>query len=383
MVNELRVLILGGTGIIGAELSIAGIQAGYEVSVVSRGRRHSASWDYGVAGPEEIVADVHDSAELVAKLGMKRFDVVIDLVSFNPEQLSRNLTLFSGRCEQYIFVSSATVYGGVAEGQSLAEDAKLTENTWSYPALKIASERTLLAECERRSQNYTIVRPYITYSAQRVAFGAWETEAVLGRMLLGLPVAIGEQIARTTTSLTHARDLARGIARLVGNPLAMNEAFHIASPDPVTWAEVHKIASEVANVPLKIVEVPDSRIATVFPELSGKIADRLLRRVFDNGHFLRACPGFVFEFTPREGYAEAIASALERGLRPVHPSLYGRVDRLIAEARPAALAHVEIGEYARNLRRASFPAYLHYVSSRQPFFAGVKRTAKRLLTTFS
>ncbi|MFT3860526.1 NAD-dependent epimerase/dehydratase family protein [Micropruina sp.] len=367
----LSVLILGGTGIIGRELSTVALAAGYRVCVVSRGRRLGRS-----RAVEEIVGDVYDTKAFAATLGDRVFDVVVDLLSFDPEQLTKSLTLFSGRCSQYVFVSSATVYQGAEPGKGLTEDAPRTRGPWSYPSLKILSEDRLRTECARTGQAFTIVRPYITYSEQRIPFGAWEMGDVLGRILAGRPVVIGEQMANTLTSLTHSHDLARGIVGVLGNSMAMNDDFHIASEEQVTWAEVQSVAASIVDRTVTLVQVPDERVAHVFPELTGKISDRLLPRAFDNSKLKRVVPGFAFEYSLRDGFADVIRSALEHGLPETRLAHQGRIDRLLASAPDFDR---ERRMYAWDLIRREPIGYLRYLSGFTPLTTGAKRAVKRVI----
>ncbi|MFC5336889.1 hypothetical protein [Leucobacter denitrificans] len=100
--------------------------------------------------------------------------------------------------------------------------------------------------------NFTIVRPYITYSSQRVAFGIWETQQVIARMLDRRPIFIGNELANTVTSLTHSSDVAKAILGLLNNSRAYGKTIQIASPEEITWGDVYSIAAEALGVPLEI-----------------------------------------------------------------------------------------------------------------------------------
>lgn len=367
---EQSLLILGGTGIIGRELCATAQASGHRVSVVSRGRKPIQS-----STIELIVGDARDALALTEALAGRYFDAVVDLVSYTAEQVDQNLSIMANRCGQYVFVSSATVYSGSGPDNYITEGSPRVKNgRWSYPALKLMAEDALRAKCLRTGQVYTIVRPYITYSSQRIPFGAWETESVLGRILAERPVFIGEAMARSVTSLTHAEDLANGIVQLLGNPSALNEDFHIASDEWVTWAEVQTIAAEVLDKPLQLVVLPDDRVASLFPELLGKIEDRLMDRKFDNGKLLRATPGFEFQYSVRAGFAAAIEALLSQGLPRSSPAYQGRLDRLADSSRSL---RAERRMHARALMRQSPVDYLRYASGRHPLLSALKETSYR------
>ncbi len=282
-----------------------------------------------VDGVEYLQGDVREPSALRTLVSSREFDAVVDLLSFTPEHLTKSLEQVSGHCHQYVFVSSATIYEAAGLGERLTEGAALRTSGWAYPLRKIDCERALRTRAAATGQVFTIVRPYITYSEQRVAFGVWEGEEALSRIRAGRQVVIGNEVARSHTSLTHSRDLSRGIVALCGNPRAVDEVFHIANDYSPTWREVYEVTAEILGVRLDVVSAPASRIVDVFPELAGKVGDRMLDRRFDLSKFRAACPGFEFEYTLREGYLSVMGA---RGERPLPGALWrGRMDRLVGD----------------------------------------------------
>ncbi len=369
----MRVLILGGTGIIGRELAAVADLDGHRVTVVSRGRRSESQAQRGSV--ETIVGDAYDSVALAERLSGRTFDAVVDLLSFTPEQVRASVSLIARQCDQYVLVSSATIFDGASAEAPIVEGSKRVDGPWTYPAQKIATEEALHQACVRLGHAYTIVRPYITYSAQRVAFGAWESGAVLSRLADERVVVIGEKLARTPTSLTHSRDLARGILALLINPQAHNEDFNIASEEQVTWMDVQQIAATAIGARTRLVKVPDARLVEIFPELMGKISDRLLPRIFDNSKLRSACPGFEFEYSVRAGYEQCVPEVLAHPAAGIGYAEQGKMDRLATHACDGdARVRKELRSYGLNLARHSPLEYLRYASGRYPALAWAKRT---------
>lgn len=354
MAKALSVLVLGGTGIIGRGLTKELSRVGHDVSIVSRRANLACDADGNV---RHIQLDVRDAIAAAAALRGRRFDTVIDLVSFGPTQLSEILDVFLGRCGQYIFISSATVYESAKQGCRIVEDSPKVSGGWTYPLNKAQCEEYLAARCTQGGQTYTIVRPYITYSEQRVSFGPWEAGDVMARLRRGAPIVIGDEVSRAVTSLTHSDDLGRGIAALVGNEKAANEAFHIASEEALTWRSVYEIAAGKMGVDLHIEQSPVANLLRVFPELKGKVADRQMDRRFDNNKLLNACPEFRFSHTVRSGYSEAITGLEARGVPQLGLMHDGRMDRIGVLASGSKRAAVD---HARTLARGSVMSSVKY-----------------------
>lgn len=330
--GRLDVLLLGGSGIIGRELSQCLASDLHRVWSISRGSRRPYEAEFDRV--TNVIADVRNPGSLDAALRGIKVDVVVDLLSYTVPQLEATLSVLEGRFRQYLFASSATVYASCRPGERLVESSALGSDHWEYPAKKIQCEERVRTLAAGHGFGYTIVRPYITYSSQRVAFGAWEALPVLDRLRRGEPVVIGDEVASATTALTHSSDLARGLGALLGNDKAVNETFHVASDESLSWGEVFGVAAEAVAQPLTVLESPVEKVLTVFPEMKGKFSDRMMHRGFDLSKFRSACPDFDFRMPIRDGYRDAIDGFLRSPRASKRYNLEGRMDRLVNSVSP-------------------------------------------------
>jgi nucleoside-diphosphate-sugar epimerase len=369
MTPQTSVLILGGTGIIGRELAAVSTMTGFDVTVISR-----SGGDLNTT-VRTIAADVRDRYALAAAVRDRHYAAVIDLVSFDSAQLETTLRVLSPQCEQYILVSSATVYAGVSAPGLISEVSAPTTGPWLYPLRKLEAEAALRERCSASGQRYTIVRPYITYSSQRVSFGPWEVDDVLPRLTRGLPIPLGSSLADSRTSLTHAHDLARGIAGLVGNPAALDQDFNIASDETVTWRELFHIAANAVGTELDLRIVPDRDAELVFPALRGKLADRKAGRAFDIRKLQAAIPGFQFEISTAHGYANALREHGQRDARMYNPAVQGGLDRLTSMSHPDA--RLMLRRHRAQISRSGPRALLRYLGERYRALSLVKGAVRR------
>jgi nucleoside-diphosphate-sugar epimerase len=86
--------------------------------------------------------------------------------------------------------------------------------------------------------NWTIIRPYITYDTYRLQLGVLEKEEWLYRALRGRTVVFSHDIAGKLTTLTAGYDVARAIGALVGNQQALGRAFNITTAESIKWEDV-------------------------------------------------------------------------------------------------------------------------------------------------
>src|SRR5689334_25184989 len=102
----MKVLFIGGTGIISTACTELCAQRGIELTILNRGRR-PVQVPQGVS---VLTGDVEDAEGMSRLLSGTNFDSVVDWIAFTPNQVERDIELFRGRTRQYIFISSASAY---------------------------------------------------------------------------------------------------------------------------------------------------------------------------------------------------------------------------------------------------------------------------------
>ena len=102
----MRVLFIGGTGIISTACTHLAAQRGIDLTLATRGRRAADL----PAGVQTLTLDMDDAPGAARALADASFDVVVDWIAFTPAHIERDLNLFRGRTGQYLFISSASAY---------------------------------------------------------------------------------------------------------------------------------------------------------------------------------------------------------------------------------------------------------------------------------
>ncbi|KQV18620.1 MULTISPECIES: reductase [unclassified Kitasatospora] len=121
-----EVCVIGGNRYFGRRVVELLRDGGAKVTVLNRG---SATPPPGVA---HVVADRDDEAGLLAALGGRSFDVVLDQVLYRPEQAEIALRVFGGRAGRYLMTSTVEVYDQVhgVPGRPLGE-AEFDAAAWA------------------------------------------------------------------------------------------------------------------------------------------------------------------------------------------------------------------------------------------------------------
>jgi len=306
----MRALLIGGTGTISSAITDALSRTDWEVWLLNRGRSAAEL-------PENINvihADINNEEEAVKALDGMTFDTVCDFIGFVPEQLERDFRLFSGRCRQFMYISSASAYHKPVADYRITEGTTLANPYWEYSRNKIACEELLMKHYREDGFPVIIIRPSHTYCEKSVPLGvhgkngSWQ---VLRRMLDGKPVIIhGDGTSLWT--ITHNTDFAKGFIGLMGNPHAIGECFHITSDESVTWNQIYKSVADALGVELKPYYVSSDFLADVsdYDLLGSLIGDKAQSVVFDNSKLKKAVPGFCATVRTEEGIRRTVEYVL-------------------------------------------------------------------------
>ncbi|HUV38581.1 MAG TPA: NAD-dependent epimerase/dehydratase family protein [Planctomycetota bacterium] len=300
----MKVLFIGGTGIISTSSSRLAAERGMELWLLNRGKR-----DVTIPGVQTITADISRPDEVAERIEGHAWDAVVNWIAFSPADIERDIGLFAGRTRQYVFISSASVYQKPLRFPIVTESTPLCNPYNEYSRKKIACEELLMRACRERDFPATIVRPSLTYNDTIIPLpiGGWSDCTVVDRMKRGKPVIVhGDGTSLWT--VTHADDFAKGFVGLLGNPRAVGESFHITSDELLTWNQIYQAVAAAAGVEAKIVHIASDFIVRCEPSLEGSLlGDKAHSVIFDNTKIKRFVPGFVATIPFHEGIRRTLA----------------------------------------------------------------------------
>jgi nucleoside-diphosphate-sugar epimerase len=327
---RLRLLIIGGNGIISSSVTRLAVQRGFEVTVVNRGLNATRS---PLEGVRQLVGDATDAASVGKAIGKESFDVVANFRLFLPSQVRADVELFSGRTAQYVFISSASAYQKPVAHLPITESTPLRNPFWQYSRDKIAGEDVLVEAYRQTGFPATIVRPSHTYDETLIPLeGGW---TVIDRMRRGQPVVVhGDGTSLWT--LTHARDFAVGFVGLLGNPVAVGDTFQITSNFVYPWDAIFRMLAAAAGAEPRLVHIASEGIAATIPEWGpGLLGDKSHSVIFDNSKLRSVVPDFNPTTTFAEGAREIVAwYDADASRRIVDAQLNGQLDALIRAQTP-------------------------------------------------
>ena len=333
MASALRVLFIGGSGIISSACCRLAVQRGIDLYALNRGATQLR------ALPAEVTilhGDVRDPGSVRDALGGLEFDVVVNWVAFTQDHIEADLELFRGKISQYIFISSASAYQTPPARVPVTESTPLSNPYWHYSRDKIACEELFYEAYREQDFPLTVVRPSHTYDRTKIALvGGWTD---IHRMRAGLPVMVhGDGTSLWT--LTHSRDFAKAFVGLLGRPQAVGESYTITSDEYLPWNQIYQLFARAAGVSKpELVHVASETIAAHSAELGPNLlGDRSHSVVFDNTKIKSLVPDYCATIPFADGAREIVNwYDANPGLQVVNQQFMDLSDQLIGWARRGA-----------------------------------------------
>jgi nucleoside-diphosphate-sugar epimerase len=325
----MKLLFIGGTGIISSACAALAVERGLDLTLLTRGQ-HAAHLP---PGTKTLIGDANDPT-LIERLRQESFDAVVDWIAFTPADIERDLRLFRERTRQFVFISSASAYQKPAEHYLITESTPLANPFWIYSRDKIACEERLIRAYRDEGFPVTIVRPSLTYGETLIplVLNSWQKPyTAVDRMIRGKKMVVPGD-GTSLWVITHNTDFAKGLIGLLGQQKAIGEAFHITSDEMLTWDQIFRTVGAAIGVEPKLIHIPSDFIAACLPDKKGTLlGDKSVSVVFDNSKIKRFVPGYSATTTLAEGIRRSLAwFNADPARKEIDTAVNDRLDKLIS-----------------------------------------------------
>lgn len=304
----MKLLFIGGTGVISSACSDLAIERGHELFLLNR----SVSTKYPAPKYATILqADIHaDQQYLTALLAGHHFDAVVDFIAFSPQDIERDISLFRDRTDQFVFISSASAYQKPLQNYLITEETPLENPFWEYSRNKIACEDLLMKTYRADGFPVTIIRPSHTYGPSQIPLcvTSWlHPWTIIDRMQRGQKIIIPGDGTSLWVLTWHA-DFAKGLVGLLGEKNAIGEVFQITSDQVLSWNQIYLEVYQALGQARNVVYIPSDYIARFDSEAVGSlIGDKSNSVVFDNSKIKKYVPDYHCEVTWADGLRRSLA----------------------------------------------------------------------------
>jgi len=326
----MRALIIGGTGLISQGIVKHLLLRGEQVSVFNRGQRE----DLLPQQVKRFVGDRNQPDQLARCMKDGGFDVVIDMVCFNPEQAELAVKTFAGKCEQFIFCSTVCTYGVKVPPNVFVNETFPQEPISSYGKNKVSCEQIFLAAHVAGKFKATIIRPSHTYGPGHPMIDNLEFDAVAwDRIEKGQPVlCAGDGLGLWVS--THRDDCGKLFAHSALNAVTYGQTYNATHDVHVTWREYYRQAAAALNKQARLIFMPAQWIVRQDAKRFGLLAEiTAFHGAYDSSKAVRDVPQFRCEINLEEGARQTFADVRRRGAwkdSSADASYQAMVDRALA-----------------------------------------------------
>ncbi len=288
----MKLLIVGGNGLIGGSIARASADAGYEVSIVG-----TKVHDHDDANYTYYAGNWSDDSFALKVVSCCDYDVIVDCLIFDEYQMRRSAYICNGHCKHFIYISTDSVYehpNRMLSEQQIINDKKVH---WNYGINKRQAELYLSDHSENYSFNWTVIRPTITFGNTRIPVGfagKRNTYNLCQRILDNKPV-IRFDDPETKHSICHVSVFGAAVRELYLNEDSYGRYFHISDDISYTYGEVFASLEQILGKRGNYVYMPADALSKVDRGLyEDMIYDKNPEFTLDNSAIKRLCKSVSF-----------------------------------------------------------------------------------------
>ena len=307
----MRVLIVGGTGLISRGIVKHLLARGAAITVFNRAQRE----DTLPPAVKRLTGDRNQFADFEQQFAAARFDVVIDMIGFTPEQAASDVRAFGGRCEQFIFCSTVCTYGVKLPSQVLIDESFPQEPISGYGRNKLACEQVIRRAHDAGRFQATIIRPSSTYGAGATMIDNLEADAVAwDRIERDQPVfCSGDGLGLWQS--THRDDCGKLFAYAALNSRTYGQDYNATREEILTWRDYYRHVSTALGKTAHLVFMPAAWIVRHDPQRFGLLHEiTQFHGAYNSCKARRDVPEFRCEIDLTSGAAGTFADLRRRNV---------------------------------------------------------------------
>lgn len=302
-----KVLIIGGTGILGKPLVMELIKHNeYKIYSIALKKAENPPYPDSVKQYqvdryseeyERIINEITSEADYL-------FDAVIDLIAYDNKSAEQTYSLFKQLAKHIITISTSLVYDRsvktkepITEKLSLAKEGQYG----GYVDGKLRLEKFWQG---KEDTNWTLLRPYHVLGRYSLlgCLPHYNRDPKLIEMIKNNEVIELVNGGNIFLNYIHPKDIATSISKIIGNPKTFKQYYNLINPIPILAKEYY---IEIGSQLNKEVKIESISMEKFWAEKKGWEMTTL-PHIYSMEKF-KADTGFVPETSLSEGIADAIA----------------------------------------------------------------------------
>lgn len=306
----MKILIIGGTGLISTAVAQQAVDRGHAVTLLNRGQTPvRVTGDFRVLAGDR--ADRPAFERLVRESGS--WDCVVDMICSDPADAVSLASALKGRTAQLVFCSTTNVYPKPADHYPVREDHRVGA------AFKNGVDKAACEVVHRKAEadghyRVTVIRPGHAYGETGpVLHSLGSNTAVLDRIRKGRPVIVHGD-GQGLWSALHAEDVAQVFSAAAGHPAAFGRTYNATGLEWMTWDQYHARIAEALGVTCpERVHIATDRLAQLAPDRTAQVKRSLQYPGIYDMTAARTELGFCSRISFVDGMRRTIRWLEERG----------------------------------------------------------------------
>jgi nucleoside-diphosphate-sugar epimerase len=250
----MNVLVIGGSKFLGYHLTRSLLELGVQVTLFNRGKSPD---DFGNQ-VKRIIGDRQDHQRFYDQLHGQRFDAVVDLIGYDPQEIEVAEKTFRDQIGLYVFISTGQVYLVTENKHSPAKEEDFYQPLIDCPA---GEELPYEYGVKKRECELFLEKRFCSskFPAVRlrcpVIHGARDYSLRLFSYLLriddGFPLIIPEKGDKIIRHI-YVQDVVQTILKILANDSVRGKVFNLAQHEVVTLSEFLTIMASLMNKEIQI-----------------------------------------------------------------------------------------------------------------------------------
>lgn len=296
----MRVLVIGGTGLISTAIVDRLIEVGHTPILFNRGQTPPRFQ----ANVEVLHGDRQDFDAFSNTMATVDVDAVIDMITFDARTASNGIDVFRERIGHYLFCSTVCVYGGPLDTVPADESEPHTPVS-GYGRNKSAAEQTFMTAHRDHGFPVTIFRPSHCYGPGKPLLDIFGyNPALVPRIRANRPILVpGDGYGLWQPG--YVGDVAKGFVGALNVQDAIGQAYNVVGDEIMDWRTFHRTMAEAMDREANIVPMTTAQIVAGAP---AEVDTSMLREIFQyHGAFSNAkLKAHVPEYTNLLPYFEGV-----------------------------------------------------------------------------
>ena len=256
----MRVLVLGGTGLISTPIVEQLIKSEHEPVIINRGQTPSRL----SADVETVHVDRNDFEAFETAVEEIAPDAVIDMLTFDSHTAEHAVATFKdSSIKQYLFCSATSVYGPLTHLP--ADEAEPHNPSGQYGQHKSEAERIFMDAVETHQFPVTILRPAHVYGPGQTLPSLWGYDACLvSRIRTDKGILVpGDGFG--AFQLNYADDVAAAFVQALGVAETLGQIYNIAPEEHLDWRGYITAIGASVDKEVQLIPVPTNLLIAGSP----------------------------------------------------------------------------------------------------------------------